>query len=165
MKHIVLERNVEYALLENLIYAIIFLTALLVGTTFFSEGKIAIVLGFLSGVLLLICSVAILIKKGLVWKHKLFRGYFLFGQLIYKKEIENPASDTFTLMVKNYRQKFIRPRREQDWSYSVMSFELFYFDHDGAIQNPIIKCLKIENCEKAKNFLVEHSSLKFKSLY
>jgi len=164
MKQIIIERNVDYATWENLIYAIVILSGLFVGTTFFSSGNLANYLSIVSGILSLSCIVSLAIKKGLVQGKKLYRGYFLFDKVIRKKEIQNPASDNFTLLKKRYRQKHVRGRREPDWEYSVDSFELIFFDEDSAVQNLIIKCLTYESCEKAKKFLIANSGLKFKGL-
>ena len=79
MKKIILERNVEYALWENLLYALLFFAALFVGTTFFSKGSLALFLSIFSGVVVLVCIVTLSIKKGLVADTNLYGGYFLFG--------------------------------------------------------------------------------------
>lgn len=55
MKQIILERNVAYALWENIVYALIFLVALFVGTTFFSTGNLALTLSILSGLFIVVC--------------------------------------------------------------------------------------------------------------
>ena len=164
MKKIILERNVEYAVWENIIYALIFLVALFFGTTFFSSGITAFCISIISGLLIIICILSMLIKKGLVNNKQLYRGYFLFGKLMRKKKIENPVSDKFTIMHKIYRQKYVRSYNEQNWEYGIDSFELYFFDEDGAIQNEIIKCSKKESSEKAKVFLMEKCNLEFVSL-
>ena len=165
MKQIVLERNVDYAVWENLIYMLVVLTAIFLGVTFTKTGDIAILTSVISGILIIICSLALVVKKGLVFRQELYRGHFLFGKLLFKKKIENSISDNFTLLVKKYRQKYIGGRRDPNLEYAVDSFELYFFDEDGAIQNEIIKCRKKESCEKAKDFLIEHCQLKFVSLY
>ncbi len=164
MKQIILERNVEYAIWENIIYALVFLLALFIGTFLFSSGKTAVLICILSGILVLICILALLTKKGIVADLNLYRGYFLFSKLIYKKRIENPVSDKFTILHKKYRQKYIRSYKDPNWEYAVDSFELYFYDEDGTIQNPIIKCMKSESSEKAKSFLIENFGLKFKSI-
>ncbi len=164
MRQIILERNIDYASWENLIYSLVILTGLFVGTTFFSSGETANFFTVVSGFLLLCILISLAIKKGLIQDKKLYKGYFLLGKAIYRKEILNPMSVNFTLLKKRYRQKYVRYHREPDLEYSVNSFELFFFDEDGAIQNLIIKCLTYQTCEKAKIFLIENSNLKFKSL-
>jgi hypothetical protein len=86
MKKIILERNVNYALWENLMYSIVFLSAFFIGATFFSTGSLAQKFSFLFGILLLICLVAIISKKGLVITKKLYRGYFILASFIGKKK-------------------------------------------------------------------------------
>ena len=164
MNKIILERNVDYALWENLIYASMFSIALFVGTTFFSSGNFALTLSIISGLLASICILALLTKKGLVINKKLYRGYFLFDQLFLKREINNPISNKFTILSKKYRQKYIRSHREQNWEYSVDSFELYFFDEDGAIRDEIIVCQKKESSQKAKEFLVKNYSLQYVEL-
>lgn len=163
MKQIILERNVDYASWENLIYSLVILSGLFVGSTFFSSGNTANFFSAITGFLLLCSAISLAIKKGLIQDKKLYKGYFLLGKAIYRKEILNPMSDNFTLLKKRYRQKYVRSIRELDWEYSVDSFELFFFDEDGAIRNRIIKCLTYQSCEKAKMFLIENSNLKFRS--
>jgi hypothetical protein len=165
MKKIILERTVNYALWENLMYSIVFLSAFFVGATFFSTGSLAHKFSFLFGILLLICLVAIISKKGLVITKKLYRGYFIFGFLYWKKEINNPLSNTFTLLIKKYRQKYIRSYKEPNWEYSLESFELYFFDNDGAIRDKIITFSKKSSSERAIDFLTLHNFLEYKSLY
>ena len=165
MKQIILERNVDYGVWENLIYSLVILIAFFIGITFSKTGYIALITSITCGILILICSFFLLIKKGLLIKRELYRGYFLFGKLLLKKKIENPISDKFTLLAKKYRQKYSTGLREPNLEYSVDSFELYYLDEDGAIRNEIIKCRKKESFEKAKDFLVENYNLKFVSVY
>ena len=156
MKKIILERNVEYAVWENIIYALVFLIALFFGTTYFSSGIVAFWISTISGLLIIICILTLLIKKGLANNKQLYRGYFLFGKLIRKKKIENCVSNKFTIIHKRYRQKYIRNYNESNWEYAIDSFELYFFDEDGTIQDEIIKCSKKESSEKAKFFLIEN---------
>lgn len=145
-------------------YALTFLSAAFVGTTFFSSGAVASFLSFSTGFLILVCALSISIRKGLVVNKNISRGYFLFGKLLFKKKIKGTISENFTMLDKRYRQKYIGRRRERNLSYTIDSFELYFFDSDGAIRDRIIKCMKLEACDKAKDFLVENASLKFVSL-
>jgi hypothetical protein len=165
MKKIILERNVNYALWENLMYSIVFLSAFFVGATFFSTGSLAQKFSILFGILLLICLFFILSKKGLVITKKIYRGYFIFGFLYWKKEVKNPLSTTFTLLIKKHRQKYIRSYKEPNWEYSLESFELYFFDNDGAIRDKIITCSNKSSAERAIDFLTKYKLLEFKSLY
>lgn len=165
MKHIILERNVDYAIWENLLYALIFFSALFVGTTVFSAGPIALFFSIFSSIIVMVCIVFLTIKKGLVADRNLYRGYFVFGQLIFKEKIEATLNTKFTLLANEHRQKYIRGNREPNWEYNLSSFDLHFFDSDGAIQDKIISCMKLENCVRAQKFIQENTLFVFVSLY
>lgn len=164
MEKMILERNVAYAVKENIIYALVFLTALFSGTTFFSSGNLAFWISMISGLFVLICITILLIKKGLVNTSQLYYGYFLFGKLIGKKKIDTTVSDKFTILHIRYRQKYVRSHNEPNWEYGIDSFEIYFYADEGTIQNEIIKCSNKENSEKAKDFLMQHCNLKFVSI-
>ena len=165
MKQIIIERNVEYAIWENLLYALLFFTALFVGTTFFTVGPLALFFSIFSSIIVMVCIFFLTIKKGLVADKSLYRGYFVFGQLIFKQKVEATLNTKFTLLANEHRQKYIRGKREPNWEYNVSSFDLHFFDSDGAIQDKIISCMKLENCGRARKFIQENTFFVFVSLY
>ena len=165
MKQIILERNVDYAIWENLLYALLFFSALFIGTTFFSTGKLALFCSIFSGIIVMVCIICLSIKKGLVVNRNLYRAYFVFGQLIFKHKVEATLNTKFTLLANEHRQKYIRGNREPNWEYNVSSFDLHFFDSDGAIQDKIISCMKLENCGRAQKFIQENTLFVFVSLY
>lgn len=162
MKQIILERNVVYAVWENLMYALVFSGAMFIGTTFFSSGNTG---SLFFGIITSICITFLIIKKGLVMDKNLYRGYFVFGKLVSKKKIINPNTEKFTLVGRKLRQKYDRSYQDPNWEYTVDSFELYFINEEGEIKNEIIKCRSHKSAEEAKEFLLINSPLKFVSFY
>ena len=159
MNKIILERNIEYSHWENLIYIILFLTGIFIGTTFFTKGDTARYFSITSGTLILVCIILVILKKGLIYNNNLGRGYFLFGRLLFYTKINYSDCNTFTMINRNYNQKYERAYRDPNWSYSIKSFELYFKNKERDLIKPIIKCMKEDSSERAKEFLIKNCNL------
>lgn len=161
MKRIILERNIEYSVWQDLIYYLIFFAGLFIGSTFFESGPIARFFSIFSGLVLIICLFFILLKKGLIIDIDLYKGYFIFGILLKKNKIECSGIQEFTLIVKKYKQKYQRGRREPNMEYYLKKFEFYFIDMYGKTKIEFINCRTENTSERLKEFIIENTKLNF----
>jgi len=150
---IILERNLDFNQFKTL-FIVNFMSIAFLFIAIKLGAAILLVLILVSFIMFL--TSLLIIKKGLTRDHnKLFLGYFLFGLLIRKKEIDNTGMNIITQLIYrkstnyNYSTKW-----EPGFRYKEISFELYFVNENHTVKKKIIELTREDNSKKAIDFLL-----------
>jgi hypothetical protein len=167
-ERIILENNLDFRQFQNLFIltfsCVITFFAMLYSLKFNEFVHIKLILFGLSLIFILL----LFTKKGLlVEKNELYRGVFLFGNLIFKKIITSDFKIISVFKGKlstNYNYSYdIQEFHnwEPDLNYSVECFTLNLLNQNHTKKIKVIRLTKADKAKEAIDFVVRTTSLKY----
>jgi hypothetical protein len=166
-KQIILERNLDFNQFKNVfilsfVSFFIFLICAKYGQTEMT---------FFAGIFLIILTILMFLKKGLVIgnMNSISVGYFLFGILLKTNKIETKGMPILSVLIfgkhpnYNYTNRVtLFSRWEPNLEYRTQSYQLCLLNENHRIKRKFLSLMKEDSSNKAVEFLEQFTNLKLK---
>jgi hypothetical protein len=158
---IILERNLDFNQFRN-VFILNFMCLVFLISIFLNTDNSNVLILLLAGLSFILISLLVL-KKGIVVKQdKIFIGYFLFGRLLFKNEVDCRGMHIITLLMFGKTQNYNYSNHwEPKLNYKIASFELFLVNENHTIKEKILNLSKEESSKKGIEFLLKNTGMEF----
>lgn len=169
-KQIILERNLDFNQFKNVFILSFICFFIVLICAKYGQSEMTIFFG----VFLIILTILIFLKKGLVIVNmrSISVGYFLFGVLIKINKIETKEMSIISVLTfgkhpnYNYTNRItIFNRWEPNLEYRTQSYQLFLLNENHRVKRKFLSLMKEESSTKAVSFLEKFTNLRLEKYY